>query len=128
MLRYFAQKAGIDCIAIRFPWILEDEPIGRLAQRNPKDLGNPREGFSWLHAQDAARLIDAALRASLPGFRIYFVAAPQNITRQPLPELIAQHYANVPLRVPADQINALVDISQVTQQTGWTPQLTALPN
>ena len=120
MLAYFTRQHQVQGVAIRFPWLVDDELLERLRTRPTWAVRNPQEGFSYLHFADAAALIVATLAASLPGFRVYFPAAPELASRQPLPAVISQHYAGIPLRRPATELPALVDTSRITAETGWS--------
>lgn len=120
MLAYYAREAGIDCIAIRFPWLVNDELLGGVRQRSPWATRNPQEGFAFLHFQDAASLIAAVVTTPLPGFRVYFPAAGSQHLPQGLPATVAKHYAGIPLRRPVEEISALVDTTRITQETGWS--------
>ena len=116
MLAYFARQAEMDCVALRFPLLLDP------AWHSKRLLSNATEGFAFLHIADAAALVLACLKASLPGFRIYFPASPDNGLGKPAAEVIREHYPNVPLRRPLEQIESLVDISRIQAETGWTPK------
>lgn len=117
---YHARRAPMDCVAIRFPWIVEDRHLAHL--RCPRGDPTSHEGFSFLHYDDGAALINAVLGASLPGFRIYFAAARCCRGAQPVSELIRQYYPEVPWRRPLPEMTPLVDISIITKETGWVPQ------
>ena len=120
LLAYFARYAQMDCVAVRFPCLLLPGFFagGQLYDRS-------EEGFAFLHLEDAARLVLACLKASLPGFRVYFPASPQNGLLKPAREVIRDYYAGVPLRRPVEEIQSLVDISRIETETGWTPKFTA---
>jgi nucleoside-diphosphate-sugar epimerase len=122
MLAYFARTAGMDCVALRFPWIVNAEAIAHARQHGRWDSRNPHEGFSYVHADDAAALIQAVLGAKLPGYRCYFPTARASGLRQPVADVIREHYAGIPLKRPLDQIESLVDLSTITHETGWSPQ------
>ena len=67
-------------------------------------------------------LLLAILNTDLPGYRVYFPSASDWTGVSPLPETLEKHYAGIPLRKPVEQLKNLVDISRITQETGWTPQ------
>jgi nucleoside-diphosphate-sugar epimerase len=131
MLRDFVARPGVDCVALRFPGMFytQNRPA-HYGPRPPRDPNAPpplpsplfvAQGFGLLSFPDAARLIGAMLRTSLPGFRIYFPAFSK--MRGPLVrDAIARHYPSVPLRKPIEQIDSLIDISRITAETGWVPQ------
>jgi UDP-glucose 4-epimerase len=126
MLAYFARQAGIVCVAIRLPWLVDDDHMGRIKANPPRYPGARREGFTFLHFQDAARLVDAVLRAPLTGFRVYFPASRDNRLCRPPAEVIREHFADTPLRRPLEQIDSLVDLSGIERETGWLPKFSTL--
>ncbi len=73
MLRHYADRCGLDAVAIRYPLIHqhEVEVFVPIADFN-RDL--LLEGFSFLSINDAASLILAILKSELPGYRVYVPA------------------------------------------------------
>jgi nucleoside-diphosphate-sugar epimerase len=122
MLAYFARTSGMSCVAIRFPALVDDNQLARMAANAAGQSANYNEGYSFLHYLDAASLVEAILRSTLPGFRIYFPAARDNRLRQPAAEVIRTSFPNTPLHRPLAEITSLVDISPIERETGWSPQ------
>jgi len=122
MLAYFAHHGPMDCVALRLPRM----PNPYWLEHVKGGVNNPETGFAFLHIVDAAELILATLNASLPGFRIYFPASTGNTLGKSAMEVIREHYPNVPLRRPIEQIESLVDISRIQAETGWTPKYNIL--
>jgi nucleoside-diphosphate-sugar epimerase len=121
LLRYYARECGLNCIALRFPYISDGIPGPRRPDR-PLYLERLNEGWSYLSLDDASRLILAILETGLTGFRIYCPAARTNRMGRPVGPLIEQFYANIPLKKPLETLDSFFDISQITQETGWEPQ------
>ncbi len=92
------------------------------ASAGPRDQPERGEGYSYLLVDELARLVLAILRARLTGFRCYFPAARDNSLGLPATTVIRRHYASVPLRAPLAAIDALVDTSEITRDTGWRPE------
>lgn len=126
MLAYFARQAGIVCVAIRLPWLVDDDQLAWIKANPPRFRGACGEGFTFLHFQDAARLVEAVLRAPLTGFRVYFPASRENRLHRPPAEVVREHFADTPLRRPLEQIDSLVDLSGIERETGWLPKFSAL--
>ncbi len=127
-LRYFVeQKMLASAIAVRFPLLLARE---RFASWRARAGGAPMlaqntltdEGFSWLSYTDAAKLLCAALKAELPGYRCYLPASPQPRQGYTVREIIERYMQGAELRKPIDQIDAIVDVRGITSDTGWKPQ------
>ena len=126
MLRDFVARPGMDCVALRFPMLTGLDHLRRWHRRPQSPLGQASpvwigQGFGYLTFADAARLIHAILKSSLPGFRIYLPAL--SFSDGPiLPEYVKAYYAGVPLRKPLEQMTSLIDISRIARDTGWSPQ------
>jgi len=71
-------------------------------------------------------LVEAVLRAPLTGFRVYFPASRENRLGQSSAEVIRKHFADTPLRRPLEQIDSLVDLSDIERETGWLPKFSTL--
>jgi nucleoside-diphosphate-sugar epimerase len=119
MLQYFA-RAHMNCIAIRFPWLVEPDKY-KVHKHKNTDATRSDGVFSYLSFRDAASLVVAILRTSLPGFRIYMPAHPNNRLGMAAADVIKKYYPNVFLRRPLQEISALVDISRIEAETGWCP-------
>jgi nucleoside-diphosphate-sugar epimerase len=120
LLEYVSRQSQISCVAIRYPWLIE--------QARPALPGKTRarashlEGvFSYLSYTDAASLVLAILRNPLPGFRIYLPAHPKPRRTESPADVIREYYPGVPLRRPLEEIESLVDISRIQDETGWSP-------
>lgn len=118
MLAHFARYGKMECVAVRLPYL--SDPAWSEYSKGRDAM--PGEGFAFLDTTDAAALIVSCLNASLPGFRIYFPAAAGNCLGKPAVEVIREHYANVPLVRPLEQIETLVDTSRIQAETGWKPE------
>ena len=127
-LRYIVEQTGLNGVAIRFPWLMNDAAFA-CCPLLPEQTGRVglQKGLSFLHLRDAAGLIGACVRASLPGYRIYFPASPNNLLGLPAATVIQRYYAGVPLRRPIDQIPSLVDLSRIQSETGWSAQYSLPP-
>ena len=136
-LRYFAAlDAELSATAIRYPFLLSERHLHwfrryRRRREGEEDAakrywGKPDEGFAYLHVADAASLVVAILQKCPPGYHQLLPAAPEPYVDTPVAEMVEQLYPGVPLKVPADQLTALVDISAITDLLGWAPQHTGL--
>lgn len=117
MLEYFVRCHSISGVAIRFPLLIE--PHMRIPWPDYQRLD---EQFACLAFEDAARLVAAVCAADLPSFRVYFPAAPNALNGLGPLENVRQYYANVALRTPLESMRSLVDVSRITEETGWVPQ------
>lgn len=121
LLAVLARTRGLQTVAVRFPLLVGEH--SRRWMRHPwSDYDALDEAFAYLAVDDAAELLAAIAAADLPGFRIYLPAGPGNLLRKAPSEIIHEYYPDVPLRKPLAQLEALVDISRITADTGWTPK------
>lgn len=115
MLRYYAERCGLACTALRLPLLHRQEPRFAVAdgQERPIDVF---EAFSGLTYDDAARLFLAVVGAGLPGYHVYVAGTSHRHRDLSVAELIDRYYPEVPAGT-AD----LVDMSTTTAETGWRP-------
>jgi len=123
MLAAVARVEGLQTIALRFPLLITKQHGEHLKQHPWKDYPKLDEAFAYLCVEDAGELIAAIVEADLPGFRIYLPATRGTISAESPQELIKRYFPNVPLKQPAETLTSLVDISQITRDTGWTPKI-----
>lgn len=121
MLRYYAERCGLDSVALRLP-LIHDNKKGMTGQSifiasEDATYTTIREGFSGITYSDAANLILSILRADLPGFRIYAPATSHLCSDLSLPDLIKSHYPQIPEDTPD-----LIDTTRITEETGWELQ------
>lgn len=120
LLEYVSRQSQISCVAIRYPWLIEQ--ARHAFSRKTRAQASHLEGvFSYLSFTDAASLVLAILRNPLPGFRIYLPAHPKPRRTESPADLIREYYPGVPLRRPLEEIESLVDISRIQNETGWSP-------
>ena len=115
MLRYYAERCGLDAVALRFPLLHhgQDRVLRATGEETPTDVF---EGFTGLHVQDAAAVVLAVLRTELPGYRAYMPATAHRHRDLGVDGLIARHYPTLPADLPD-----LVDVTELTLDTGWRP-------
>ena len=113
MLRYYAERCGMQCTALRFPMLHHDPDSVRVGsgQERPDDI---TEGFTGLTYADAAALFLAVVNSDLSGFRIFMVGTAHRHRDFELPDLIRNHYPELDPGTPD-----LIDLTAVTRSTGW---------
>jgi UDP-glucose 4-epimerase len=125
MLRYFASVYGMTTVAIRFPYVVDDERVSHFREHKVSRVTSQEEAFTYLHVNDAVRLIEMSLKAELTGYHQYFPAAQDAQIAADLPALMARHFSGIAWRDGAAPL-VLVDISEITRETGWTPLFNSL--
>lgn len=126
LLKYFVEHRALESgVSLRFPALMRTEWLDGLRHHfNINSMWQEEyidELATWLTYSDGARLIAAALKATLPGYRCYFPTSPTLRYDSTPKEFIHRFYSSVPLRKPIDEIHSLVDTSRITAETGWTP-------
>jgi nucleoside-diphosphate-sugar epimerase len=120
MLRYFVSAYGLAAVAIRFPYVVDEVTVRLFREKKIGRIMSAEEAFGYLHVHDAARLIEACLKAELTGYRQYFPVVANAQTLAELPALLEGPYKGVPWR-DGTRPAAVVDISEITRETGWVP-------
>lgn len=116
MLRYYAERCGVDAVAVRFPWICD---CRRTVPRHVREPGESqwREGLGTITFSDAAGLIEAILGADLPGFRVYMPGVTTWRGDGSLSDAIRTRYPGLP-----PGTTDLVDRTVIREETGWEPR------
>lgn len=115
MLRYYAERCGLACTALRLPHLHRNEARLKVAagDEHPADI---LEGFIGLTYDDAARLFLAVVRAGLKGYRVYMPGSSHRHRDLSVDDLIERYYPEVAPGTPD-----LIDISTIVADTGWRP-------
>ena len=113
MLRYYAERCGIDCVAVRFPLLHSHEDWIAVGP-GEEDADDILEGFTGLTYADAAALFSAILRTDLPGYRVYMPGTTHRHRTLSMSELCRTHYPT-----SDDTLDDLIDVSRITEETGW---------
>jgi nucleoside-diphosphate-sugar epimerase len=128
LCEFYLAPAGIEATAVRLPWTSHPDWWGYMKRRRSDKVRDHTlidECLAYLHAEDAGRLMLAILRATLPGFRVYQPAAKSLMFGISVAEAVERFYQGVELRKPVSEMTSLVDLSQITRETGWEPQFDA---
>lgn len=125
MLDYCVDHFGISGVSLRLPWLTEQERIARHQGGRPvrRRKTNLEEAFAFLSWEDAAALFTAAVEADVDGHEVYLAAAKSNAAGRPPREIIEQFYDGIPLRKSIDEIDRLVDTTDIQRDLGWTPRM-----
>lgn len=121
MLRYYCRISPLQGIALRLPFVFAERRFMRWFGK-PHDYYRLDEAFSFLPGPEVGPMVEAVLRADLPGFRTYFPAAPENMLNRPAAELAREFFPDVPLKNPLEPLETLADSSILEKETGWRAQ------
>ena len=117
-----ARTWGMDVVAFRFPLVKEPDELLAVATalaQAPETM--MRTGWAYLTVQDAARAIDAALRAPIHGAHVVGLSAVDTLLPTPTEELLDAHAADVPRHRRFSGREALVDTGRARELLGLSP-------
>lgn len=115
MLRYYADRCGIEAVALRFPLLFDDDQWYPVASGDETEI-DLLEGFTALSYADAARLFLAVVESDLTGYEVFMPGTCIRHRDLALPELLENHYPALPADLPD-----LIDNRPITNATGWRP-------
>lgn len=121
-LEMWARRTGGSGIALRLPSL-----VVQAGWRPPRWLTDRTweyphgEMGAWLPSDGLVSLVDALLRADLPGYRRYFAAMPWLQTWPPLAELAQGVCQGIRLREPGVVPAEPFDLSRLAADCGWRP-------
>jgi nucleoside-diphosphate-sugar epimerase len=130
--RMVGRRYGIDVVALRFPYIANEE---RLVTRLRDTVAAPgiaaTESWAYLDVRDAAEAAWLALTAPVSGVHSVFVAAPEILAPFPTEDLIRTYHPDAEIRGPLPGRTTPIDLAPATRLLGFaarhTVELDPLP-
>lgn len=119
-----AAHPALSATSLRFPMLVNDLAIARFERQRSMDPSwfNFSECVSsHLTFEDAAELTALVLERAASGYRQYFPAVAVQFEGHPAAEVIRKFYPDTPLKQPIEAITELIDVSDITRDTGWRP-------
>lgn len=118
-----AQHPGLSTTALRLPMLPLESWVARMTSERgiERQSLNFAECLSHLLLPDAGDLIARVVEKRLPGYHQYFPAVSAHVRNRSVPELVSEMYASAPLKRPLEQLDALVDASEVWRELDWEP-------
>jgi len=96
-----SRRWGCEVISLRFPFIGSGERLQHHLDHVRRDPGADRASlWSWIHTQDAARAVIAALTARVDGYALVNVAAPDTTSLIPTAELMRMFHPSTRMDGP----------------------------
>jgi len=119
-LKFFHRTHGLNSISLRMPYMSDGEAASWLNFRKPKSRPIKHNIDRHLHLDisDLARLLEMTLPLELQGAHVWFPVSLNSKSGLPLRDSMLQDEAFAELVKTCDQV---VDISTITEATGWTP-------
>lgn len=124
MLQHLTQAhPKLAATSLRYPMLVGEQLLTRFESIRSfsHNWFNFPECVSHLTVDDAAELIVAVLQHNVPGYHQYFPAQSMQFKGRSNADIIREFYPDTPLNKPIDDINELIDISDITRETGWRP-------
>jgi nucleoside-diphosphate-sugar epimerase len=122
-MRMASRRWGMDIVALRFPFVGDDERLRQHAARVRKDPADyMREGWSYLDSRDAARAIYLALVAPISGTEVIALAASDTFLDEPTAELLARFAPGVPVKRAIAGGGTAIDSSRAERILGFVPE------
>jgi nucleoside-diphosphate-sugar epimerase len=109
--------------ALRYPMLLTERFFARFEtiRSLQGNWFNFAECLAHLTVEDAAELIAIVVGLERPGFKAYFPALAMEFQGRTSADMIREFYPKTPLQRPLEAIEDLIDISEITRDTGWKP-------
>jgi len=118
--------------SLRFPWVTTDDAVRETFTAVDRSLSGIREAgflhtarntlFAYLHADDAARLVERAVAADLDGHERFWTAAADTTTTTPTEDVIAELYPDAEVRASFAGRDALVSTAKARELLDWAPE------
>lgn len=118
-----AAHPRLSATALRFPMLVNESMIARFeaVRTLSQNWFNFSECASHLTFDDAGELTARLVERGGSGYRQYFPAVAMQFAGRSPAQLIRQLYPDTPLQTPLADIVELIDISDITDETGWSP-------
>jgi nucleoside-diphosphate-sugar epimerase len=118
-----AAHPRVSATSLRFPMLVNEHLLSRFESHRSLNPGwfNFPECVSHLTFEDAGELIALLVAGAPPGYRQYFPAVAMQFQGRSNADLIREFYPDTPLHQPAEDMPELIDISDLTRDTGWRP-------
>lgn len=122
---FTTRRWGTTTVMLRFPFVGAGERLReRLDEVHRDPAGNRRELWGWLHTEDAAASVAAALNADLEGHHVINVCAPDSAALEPSLSLLAAHHPDARVREGFGGHDAFFDTTRSRELLGFTARHT----
>ncbi|EDY44096.1 UDP-glucose 4-epimerase [Streptomyces sp. SPB074] len=122
---FTTRRFGTETVMLRFPFVGMGERLKTRLASTHEDAGRARrELWGWLHTEDAAASVRAALTAPLTGHHVVNVAAPDTEALEPSRELLAVYHPDAEIRDGFGGHDSLFATARMRDVLGFTPRHT----
>lgn len=126
------RDGGPDVVSLRFPWVTTPADVEETFVDADRSLAGIRETgrfrsirnslFSYLHVEDAVRLVEAALTADIAGHERFLASAPDTTADAPTADLVAEAYPEAEVRDGFEGDESLVSSAKAARLLDWAPE------
>jgi len=117
-----ARRDGVSVASLRPSWIQEP---GDYPCRSDDYVGDRSAGagnyWSYVDVRDVVDLVEAALENPVEGHEAFNCVAPDNALGEPLADLVADYYGDLPEDCTVEGDAAAYDTSKAEELLGWEP-------
>jgi nucleoside-diphosphate-sugar epimerase len=114
---------GTTVVSLRFPFVgSADSLLARKRHADAHPASDAREGWSYLDLRDAARVVHAALEASVEGALVVGVSAEDPLVDRSTADLLSEFAPGVPVRRRIGPRESLIDTTRARTLLGFTPR------
>jgi len=122
LARYFAAKAGIPYIGLRFSNIYDEADYGAVASFQDDPRARSWNAWGWVDARDVAQACRRALEADVGGAEVFIIAAADTVMATPNDRLLAEVFPGVPVRGALGPYETLLSIGKARRVLGYDPR------
>jgi nucleoside-diphosphate-sugar epimerase len=122
---FLAREAGaaMTVVSLRPPWVWVPEEYDKYRKLTITPAAWWDGLWAYVHADDLARAVDAAIVRDLPpGHHAVYVAAADNGTTSPTRELVETYYGGVPLRAAITEYGSLISCRAARELLEYEPE------
>ncbi|MEV0845608.1 NAD(P)-dependent oxidoreductase [Streptomyces sp. NPDC049954] len=122
---FTTRRWGTDTVLLRFPFVGAGERLrARLDEVHADPGSNSKELWGWLHTEDAAGSVLAALTARLSGHHVVNVCAPDSAALEPSLDLLAAYHPDTEVREGFGGHDTFFDTRRSPELLGFVPRHT----
>ena len=118
-----ARRWDMAVVSLRLPFTGPGDALARAGEGNRTDpLRSVREGWSYLHLEDAAEAFARALARRVPGHLACLLSADDTLVPWPTEEALARWAPGIPLSRPLPGRSTAVDSGLARRELGFAPR------
>jgi UDP-glucose 4-epimerase len=118
------RRSDIRCISIRPCWVQHEGNYERNLGPQVRDPSVLCPNFwSYIDVYDLADALVLAVRSSLPGHEVFYIASPDNVGNRPLAQMIRKYYGeSIEIRPLAREDASGISCAKAVKMLGYAPK------